>query len=106
MVGDVGLRLVVRRHLQVASRLEVDGPDLDAPHLATLDHRQGLALAPTAGQGPHQLVGVEDRRPEPIELVARGTRAHRTAARTTMRMRAPNATGMTSRRWWGFMTSS
>jgi hypothetical protein len=33
-------------------------------------------------------------------------KAHRKAARTTMRMRAPSATGITSRRWRGFMPPS
>ena len=62
VVGGVRLRVVVRRHLQVAPGLEVDDPELDTSHLAALDHRRRLTLAPAAGQRAHQLVGVEDGR--------------------------------------------
>ena len=75
VVGRVGLRRVVRRHLQVPTALEVDDADLDAPHVAAAHVRHRLALAPAGGQRPHEVVGVEDRGPDGGELVgpAHGT---------------------------------
>ena len=58
VVGGEGLRLVVRRDLEVAARLEVDVAQLGpAP-------ARGGGLLPPGRDGAHQRVGVEQVRPE------------------------------------------
>ena len=74
VVGGVRLGRVVRRHLQVASGLEVDHADLHAAHLTSLHHGCGSALPAAAGQGSHQGVGVEHGRPQAVPLRRRGLR--------------------------------
>ena len=97
VVGDVRLRLVVRRELEVATGLEVDVPQLDPP-----PPRFRLAAPPAGRESTHEVLVVEDRAAQLGECPEQGfghaepyfTRA----AITTIRINPPNATGMTSRR--------
>ena len=96
------LGLVEGGDLQVPSGLQVDVPELDAA-----PSRLGATL-PAGAHRTDEVVGIEQQSPQGLELrrvlgrrAAR--RAHRNAARTTSRRRIPRATGITRRRWRGFM---
>jgi hypothetical protein len=97
VVGGVRLRVVVRRHLQVASGLEVDVPQLDP------SPRRLRAASASGRDGPDQGLVVQDHRAQPGQR-AEERFAHRrtTEAMTTIRRSPARATGMTSRRCRGF----
>ncbi len=96
VVGRVGLGVVVRRDLQVRTRLQVDVAELDPSPLQLL-----AALAPR-GHGPDQGFGVQQVGAHPGENAQEWLAHLVTAAITTISSNATSATGITSRRWRGF----
>ena len=88
----VGLRVVVRRDLQAPAGLQVDVPQLDAA-----PPRRLLAAAPTGGQGPDEVLVVEDAA-RSWSVPGRAAVTSAGAVSTTIRMSPPSATGMTMRR--------
>ena len=100
VVGGVRLRLVVRRHLQVATGPA--GRRSGAPPAATGAAGPCCRPEPTARTSP-SWSSSSARAPARRALSA----AHRhTAATTTISSRPPSATGMTRRRWRGFTPPS
>ena len=101
VVRGVRLPVVVRRHLEAAAGLQVDVPQLH-PSPPRRSCRAGARTPPRArarrGRGSAGAAGSARG-----AAVGQASGRHfRREAITTIRRRAPRATGMTSRRWRGF----
>jgi hypothetical protein len=96
VIGGVRLGVVVRRHLQVATCLQVDVTELDPPPTGL------LPLLPAGGDRLDQGLGVEQVAPHPGQRSEQRLRHFITEATTTTSRSATRARGMTRRRWRGF----